>query len=69
MDFNVELNMLVDFVRRYPQQSATHMLQTRRAVFGKFPFAIIYRDMLDEIQIIAVAHTSRRPGYWRRRSF
>lgn len=33
----------------------------------KFPFSIIYKSTDDEIVIIAVAHHSRRPGYWKSR--
>jgi plasmid stabilization system protein ParE len=33
----------------------------------QFPYSIIYTCNDDEITIIAVAHTSRRPGYWRSR--
>lgn len=34
----------------------------------KFPYLLIYRRTgQDELTLVAVAHTSRRPGYWRRR--
>jgi hypothetical protein len=33
----------------------------------RFPFSLIYRVDRDTIAILAVAHHSRRPGYWRRR--
>ena len=35
---------------------------------GRFPYLLIFR-LVDPhtILILAVAHTSRRPGYWRRR--
>jgi len=33
-----------------------------------FPFVLIFRLAdKDSVMVIAVAHTSRRPGYWRRR--
>jgi hypothetical protein len=35
---------------------------------GRFPFAIVYREISDEeVEIIAVAHLKRRAGYWRNR--
>ena len=35
---------------------------------SRFPYILIFRDRSpDTIMIVAVAHTSRRPGYWRRR--
>ena len=33
-----------------------------------FPYVLVFRPLEPEIMIVlAVAHTSRRPGYWRRR--
>ncbi|MBM3267663.1 MAG: type II toxin-antitoxin system RelE/ParE family toxin [Candidatus Sericytochromatia bacterium] len=37
----------------------------RRLVLHRFPFAVIYRIQADEVQVIAVMHLRRRPGYWR----
>jgi len=35
---------------------------------SRFPYVLIFGDRTDGVtMIIAVAHTSRRPGYWRRR--
>jgi hypothetical protein len=48
-------------VQRWPDD-----LNYRRAVVDVFPFVVFYR--IDEsrrsITIVAVAHTSREPGYW-----
>jgi|SRR3954447_7940563 toxin ParE1/3/4 len=35
-------------------------------VFG-FPYRVIYEVWSDAIYVIAVAHSSREPGYWRNR--
>ncbi len=37
---------------------------TQRLVLGHYPFSIVFRELLHEIQIVAVAHAKRRPGYW-----
>jgi plasmid stabilization system protein ParE len=42
-------------------------LNARKFLLKRFPFAIIYRERPTEIQVIAVAHGHRRPGYWRAR--
>jgi hypothetical protein len=39
----------------------------RRYVVPRFPFSSVYRMREDEVEIIAVAHGRRRPGYWRSR--
>jgi toxin ParE1/3/4 len=35
---------------------------------NRFPYTVLYRVKNDEIFVTAVAHHSRRPGYWRRRT-
>ena len=35
----------------------------RRAVL-RFPYHVVYIALPDRIQILAVAHDRRRPGYW-----
>ena len=35
---------------------------------SRFPYLLIFRERSPNvIMVVAVAHTSRRPGYWRRR--
>ena len=39
----------------------------RRIPLRRFPFFVIYRLVDESIEIMAVAHTSRKPNYWRSR--
>jgi plasmid stabilization system protein ParE len=39
----------------------------RRFVLRRFPFSIVYRVQSDQVEVLAVAHGRRRPGYWRDR--
>lgn len=39
----------------------------KRLLLRRFPYAVIVRESGTEVVVIAFAHTSRRPGYWRRR--
>ena len=39
--------------------------RVRRFVLSGFPYDIIYSVLADEIVIVAFAHHSRRPGYWK----
>ena len=42
----------------------------RRVRLRKFPYALFFAIIsADTIGVVAVAHTSRRAGYWRRRRF
>ncbi len=39
----------------------------RRYLMKRFPYFLVYTVSGEEIRILAVAHHSRRPGYWRGR--
>jgi toxin ParE1/3/4 len=41
--------------------------RTRRVLVQRFPYQVVYRLAVDEIVIVAIAHSKRRPGYWRKR--
>ena len=41
----------------------------RRARLRRFPYVVMFRLVGNEtIEVLAVAHTRRRPGYWRSRA-
>jgi|SRR5277367_1528256 len=54
-------------VVRAPQHSPKYLYGTRRIVLQRFPFSVVYLDDPDVITIIAVAHSKRKPGYWKDR--
>ncbi len=39
----------------------------RRVMVTGFPYDLVYRVTLSDLEVLAVAHHRRRPGYWRRR--
>ena len=39
----------------------------RRVLLKRFPYSIVFYEREAEIVIIAFAHSSRKPGYWRSR--
>jgi len=41
--------------------------RTRRLLLARFPYHLFYRLAPTEIIVVAVAHTKRRPGYWKSR--
>jgi len=40
---------------------------TRRFLLRRFPFSVVYREAGETVQVIAVAHGRRKPGYWKGR--
>ena len=51
----------------HPRLGAIWRPGRRRWLLTRFPYALIYTVSGDQIRILAVAHHSRRPGYWRGR--
>jgi len=54
-------------IQRHPNIGRSEKDEGRSIKVRRFPFRVIYQVQSDRIWIIAVAHLSRRPGYWRRR--
>ena len=48
----------------YPLASPSAQHRTRRVFLRDFPFALVYRSDEQGITIYALAHHSRRSGYW-----
>ncbi|MGH7393724.1 MAG: type II toxin-antitoxin system RelE/ParE family toxin [Candidatus Rokuibacteriota bacterium] len=65
--FREELRHAVDTVAQHPITWPRHGPHARRYVFPHFPFSLVYRMRGDEVEVLAVAHGRRRPGYWRSR--
>ena len=40
---------------------------TRRFLLQRFPFAIVCRELPAAIQVLAIVHARRKPGYWKQR--
>jgi plasmid stabilization system protein ParE len=59
-------------LRRFPESAPRwprlqSPFEIRRAIVKRHPYLVVYAVLPDQIVIIAIAHTSKRPGYWRRR--
>ncbi len=57
----------VQLILTAPERNPARKDGTRRLVMRRFPFLIHYLDLPDTLWILAFAHSSRKPGYWRRR--
>ena len=60
----IALSRIIEAPLRYPigdHGAREHVLPSQ------FPYTIVYRHRDDVIVVIAVAHHSREPGYWRNR--
>jgi plasmid stabilization system protein ParE len=57
------IQRIIEFPKAFSKQSEN----TRKCITNRFPFIIIYQIKKDEIFIAAIAHLSRKPGYWKER--
>ena len=65
--FDAEVDRALADIIVDPKRWAAGPHSTRRYLLRQFPFTLIYRERAANLQIIAVAHTSRKPGYWKHR--
>jgi toxin ParE1/3/4 len=68
LKFDAEVERAMDEIARAPDRWPRGSYDTRRFLLTGFPFLLIYRERGERIvEILAVAHTSRNPGYWKAR--
>ena len=67
LDFDAEVDRALADIASAPHRWAAAPFSTRRYLLRGFPYILIYREWKGHIQIVAVAHTSRKPGYWEKR--
>ena len=63
--FLEELSHAIERVSESPEQWPRYIEGTRRYVFHRFPFSLVYRDMGNAIVVVAVVYGKRKPGYWK----
>jgi plasmid stabilization system protein ParE len=54
-------------IEERPYAWPPYLWSTRRFLLQRFPYHIVYWADASRVVVIAVAHLSRRPGYWRDR--
>jgi plasmid stabilization system protein ParE len=55
-------------IQRHPQANRQVEGDIRKCRVSHFPYGVIYRVRPDCIEIVAVAHLRRLPGYWKQRT-
>jgi plasmid stabilization system protein ParE len=51
-------------VSTFPESFPVVLNNVRQCKVARFPYTIIYRLQVNYIQVIALAHTRRKPKYW-----
>ncbi len=63
-DFLAEFELTVGRVVAFPHAWTQLSTATRRCLFNRFPYCIVYSVEYDQIQILAVMHLQRKPKKW-----
>lgn len=66
--FLAELDRALDRISENPERWPKYVEDTRRFMLRRFPFFIVFCQGKETVQILAIAHGKRRPGYWKDRS-
>lgn len=65
--FVAEVERTFELIERFPNTGARVPLVTgrvRRLPVNDFPYHVIFEVFADRVEVLAVAHDRRRPGYW-----
>ncbi|MEP6820552.1 MAG: type II toxin-antitoxin system RelE/ParE family toxin [bacterium] len=65
--FMAALDAAVELISKTPNLWPMFQAGTQRYLIKNFPYSLIYRRLSMGIQVVAVMHSRRRPGYWRSR--
>ena len=66
-DFVRALERVIDLVSELPQAFPEVAVGLRRALLGRFPYALYYRLEGEVVDVIACLHTRQSPTRWRSR--
>jgi toxin ParE1/3/4 len=62
--FNTEVKVAERLLSQHPRIGRRMETDARSLCVNDFPFSLIYTIEHGELVVVAVAHHSRRPGYW-----
>lgn len=65
--FLAELDRAIELISESPLRWPLYLQGTRHFLLRRFPFAVVYRELGEDLQVVAIAHGRRKPGYWRDR--
>ena len=64
--FKAEVTHALKSVSEAPDRWPLMTDRVRRYVLPRFPFSIVYRTHGSLVDVVAIAHQKRKPGYWRK---
>ncbi|MGF1676284.1 MAG: type II toxin-antitoxin system RelE/ParE family toxin [Rivularia sp. (in: cyanobacteria)] len=69
LDLLSEVEKVILKIQQNPNLGTPHKIkEIRRYVIQRFPYQIFYTELEEVIWIIAIAHSKRKPNYWKLRN-
>ena len=68
LDFATEIRQAISRAESMPLTWTEIAEDIRRVLVHRFPYGVLYSPSAHDIQIVAVMHLSRTPGYWQHRT-
>jgi len=65
-EFLEHVDHAVEAIRESPTRWPVYQEEfgVRRFLVHRFPFGVLYRLISGDIQVVAIMHLRRKPGYW-----
>ena len=65
--FVVEIDRAIEEILQSPHAWPPYRQIYRRRVLSRFPFSVVYRIKENVIEVVAIVHDKKRPGYFENR--
>jgi plasmid stabilization system protein ParE len=65
--FLLAVRRALDLALTHPEAGSPRGAHARRVLVSGFPYDLVYRVRSEAVDVLAIAHQHRRPGYWRAR--
>ena len=66
-NFIFEFERTTHLLMMYPAFGTPSVDGIRTQTMRRFPYTVVYKLIGNELRVLAVAHQSRKPGFWRGR--
>jgi plasmid stabilization system protein ParE len=66
--FEKEVERVLDLIVAGPDIFPKYDAENRFAIVNRFPYSVVYQVHERAVYVVAVAHASRLPDYWRDRA-
>ena len=72
VDYSDAVDVAIDFIEEdilplLPMPGEAGVQGVKRIILKRFPYDVVAIEKQNEVLVVAVAHHSRKPGYWRDR--